>query len=254
MISFADFHTRATENERMDLPDCDEAQLYRTLDQFHGINRLFSQVRGLLTRTILSDMQPATPYHLVDLGAGACDIPVWLLEAAQKRSLDLRITAIDADPRVVRYARERYGEVPNLTLLEHDALNLDRLAPFDYLFANHFLHHLPDDVIPPLLADAHRLCRRGFVISDLLRSPWSYLGFSLVAHIYRDSFARADGLISIRKGFRPSDFKDIAAPLHIRTALPGRIQLLGGCFDLEQHKTRPDGSVYSALPVAESPS
>lgn len=230
MITFSDFQSRAVDDEIMDLPDCDEAQLFRTLDQFHGINRLFSRVRGLLTRTILADMKPGTLRHLVDLGAGACDIPVWLLDTARQRGLDLRITAIDADPRVVHYARQRYGEVPNLSILEHDALDLDRLAPFDYLFANHFLHHLTDGVIPPLLAEAHRLCRRGFVISDLRRSPWSYLGFSLVARIYRDSFARADGLVSIRKGFRPSDFTDIPVPLRIRTALPGRIQLLGGCF------------------------
>jgi 2-polyprenyl-3-methyl-5-hydroxy-6-metoxy-1,4-benzoquinol methylase len=230
MISFSDFRTRATEDELMDHPDCDGAQLFRTLDQFHGINRLFSRVRGLLARTVLADIRPGSPRHLIDLGAGACDIPVWLLSVAEKRGLDLRITAIDTDPRVVGYARERYGHVPGLNILEHTALDLDSLAPFDYLFANHFLHHLPDEVIPTLLSDAHRLSRRGFVISDLRRSPWSYLGFSLIAHIYRDSFARTDGLISIRKGFRPSDFSAVPFPLHIRTRLPGRIQLLGGCF------------------------
>lgn len=224
------FRTRATGDELMDHPDCDEAQLFRTLDQFHGINRLFSRVRKLLTDTVLTDMQPDFSYHLVDLGAGACDIPVWLLEAAQKRGLDLRVTAIDSDPKAVRYARERYGKIPGLTIREHDALDLEALAPFDYLFANHFLHHLPDEVISPFLSDAHRLSRRGFVISDLLRSPWSYLGFSLFARVYRDSFARADGLLSIRKGFHPSDFKPPPVPLRVRTRLPGRIQLSGGCF------------------------
>ncbi|MEX2607598.1 MAG: methyltransferase domain-containing protein [Kiritimatiellia bacterium] len=222
---FESFQTRATNDELMDLADCDEGQLFRTLDQFHGVNRLFSRVRGLLNKTILADMKPGTPAHLIDLGAGACDIPVWLMQTAKKRGLDLRITAIDADPRVVRYVRERYGSVPNLSILEHDALDLQSLAPFDYVFANHFLHHLPDPAVYQVLADTHRLARRGFVFSDLKRSPWSHLAFSVIAHIYRDSFTRADGLLSIRKGFRKEDFGNEAG-MQIRTAFPGRIQLI----------------------------
>lgn len=222
---FRSFRQRATGAERMDLPDCDEDQLFRTLDQFHGINVLFSRVRGLLKRNVLDDMQSGRAYHLVDLGAGACDIPVWLLRQAASRGLDLRVNAIDADPRVVRYARKRYGDVNGLKIEEGDALNLEALAPFDYVFANHFLHHLPDTAVHQVLADAGRLARRGYVFSDLKRSPWSYLAFSLIARIYRDSFAREDGLLSIRKGFRTGDFKHKDS-LRVRYALPGRIQIL----------------------------
>ena len=228
MSFFSAFQHRARDEELMDRPDCDPGQLFRTLDQFHGVNRCFSRARGLLRRTVLADMQPGQPRHLVDLGAGACDLPVWLLAAARKRNLDLRITAVDADPRIIDYARKRYGHIRGLHIREGDALALEAHAPFDYLFANHFLHHLPDEAIPALLAEAHRLCRRGFVISDLRRSPWSYLGFSLFARVYRDSFTRADGLTSIRKGFQPRDFQDL--PLTLRTQRPGRIQILGGCF------------------------
>ncbi|MCC5847697.1 MAG: methyltransferase domain-containing protein [Verrucomicrobia bacterium] len=230
MSFFAQFQDRARDEEQMDHPDCDPTQLFRTLDQFHGINRCFSRARGLLRRTFLADMQPGRRYHLVDLGAGACDLPVWLLAAARKRKLDLRITAVDADPRIIDYARKRYGHIGGLHIREGNALELETFAPFDYLFANHFLHHLPDEEISILLAEAHRLCQRGFVISDLRRSPWSYLGFSLFARVYRRSFSRADGLISIRKGFQPRDFHDIPTPLTLRTPLPGRIQILGGCF------------------------
>jgi len=225
MSFFSSFQHRATDAELMDLPDCDEEQLFRTLDQFHGINVLFSQVRPLLRRTILDDMRPDDAYHLIDLGAGACDIPVWLLNEAGKRGLNLRVTAVDADPRVVHYARERYGDVAGLEIVEGDALHLESLAPFDYVFGNHFLHHLPDEAVDTVLRDSSRLARREVVFSDLKRSPWSYLAFSLLARVYRDSFAREDGLLSIRKGFRKTDFPDTAG-LEIRTAIPGRIQFI----------------------------
>lgn len=220
----------------MDQPDCDPEQLFRTLDQFKGINILFSRVRKLLRQTVLKDMKPGTRYHLVDLGAGACDIPVWLLQQARRRGLDLHITAVDADPRVIKYARDKHAEVDGLTILETDALNLQALAPFDYLFANHFLHHLPDDVLPGLIYDAYMLCNRGFVFSDLKRSRFSYLAFSILAKIYRNSFAREDGLISIRKGFQEEDFQKISRsiPVKIQTAFPGRIQLLSDDFRKEK--------------------
>jgi len=239
MSFFSQFQQRARDEEQMDRPDCDPAMLFRTLDQFHGINRCFSRARALLRRTLLADMRPGRGYHLVDLGAGACDLPVWLLAAARRRRLDLRITAVDADPRIIRYARERYGHIRGLEIREGNALEPGAFAPFDYLFANHFLHHLTDEEIAALLEQAHRLCGRGFVFSDLRRSPWSYLAFSLFARVYRNSFSRADGLISIRKAFRPEDFRAIPVPLTLRTRVPGRIQSLGGGFHQPNEKSGP---------------
>ncbi len=222
---------RATDAELMDLPDSDEARLFRTLDQFGSINRLFSRVRPVLRRHVLDRMAPGRPFHLVDLGAGACDIPVWLLREARLRGLDLRVTAVDADPRVVRYARERHGNEPGLDIREADALDLDAFAPFDFLFANHFLHHLPDAVLPALLADAARLAQLGVVFTDLRRSRLSYLAFSLVARLYRDSFARADGLLSIRKGFTPAELRALAPAYSLRRSIPGRLILTTSGLD-----------------------
>ncbi len=226
MNRMPDLRHRATDAELMDLPDSDEARLFRTLDQFASINLLFSRVRPLLRRHVLDRIPPGTPCHLVDLGAGACDIPVWLLREARRRNLDLRVTAVDADPRVVRYARERHGNEPGLDIREADALALDTFAPFDFLFANHFLHHLPDSVLPQLLADAARLARRGVLLTDLRRSRSAYLAYSLLSFLYRDSFARTDGLLSIRKGFTPSELRQLAPHLHLRRTFPGRLILL----------------------------
>ncbi|MGA0369759.1 MAG: methyltransferase domain-containing protein [Kiritimatiellia bacterium] len=232
MTFWYNFAFRSEEEELMDVPDGNLEQLYNTLDQFEGINLLFSRSRSLLRQTVLRDMQPGREYHLVDLGAGACDIPVWLLAEAEKRGLRLRITAVDADPRVIAYARKKHAHLKQLEIRQADALNLSALPAFDYLFANHFLHHLRDRVLPGLLRDAARLSRRGFVFNDLKRSRFSYLAFSLLARIYRNSFARTDGLISIRKGFLPRDFQNLLEEkiFSVDTRFPGRIYLRGGCF------------------------
>lgn len=211
----------------MDAPDSDERKLFRTLDQFTSINRLFSRVRGPLKRILFPLLSPDKETHLLDLGAGGCDIPVWLLKEANKAGLKLRITAIDSDPRVVRYAIRHYGEVEGLRILEANALLLDPLAPFDFVFGNHFLHHLTDPQIRDLLQQVDRLAAKGYLFSDLRRSRFSYQAFRWVSLIYRDSFASEDGLISICKGFTPDELKAFApnADCKIQTQLPGRLLL-----------------------------
>lgn len=204
---------RATLAERMDDPDCCEARLLRTIRQFASVNRLVSRYRTILKRWVLDDMDldPGRHYHLVDLGAGGCDIAAWLLRAAARRGLRLRITAWEIDPRIAAYARARHRHTPGLTIHQTDALTATPTEPADYLFANHFLHHLTDSQITALLAHWSGRVRRRLVFSDLRRSRTAYLGHALLGSCYRGSFIREDGLRSIRRAFLPGELAAHAA-------------------------------------------
>ncbi|MDF7806736.1 methyltransferase domain-containing protein [Pontiellaceae bacterium B12219] len=194
---------RETMDELMDAPDCDETRLLRTVRQFSAINRQVARYRTILKREILADMMrdPDREYHLVDMGAGGCDIDVWLLKAARKRGLKLRISACDIDPRIIRYARSTFGKTPGLDIRREDLLGDSFPEPVDYVFANHFLHHLTDKQIIDLLQLWAPRVRRKMVLSDLKRARGAYWGYAALALFYPNSFARIDGLISIRKGF-----------------------------------------------------
>lgn len=230
-----DMTRRSSEPERMDRPDCDTGLLLRTIDQFQLTNRLFSRYRTLLRRWVLADMRsrPAQEFHLVDLGAGGLDIPLWLLQEVRREGLRLRITAVDNDPRIIEHVRPK--AVANLHLVCGDALAfLEKASGVDYIFCNHFLHHLPELEIPDFIRRLARATRRRFIVSDLLRNRWSYLGYALFAGLFlRHSFARGDGLLSIRRGFRTEDLKTFAQTPEGRTTMglfrlaPGRIVLIG---------------------------
>lgn len=226
---------RADEPERMDSPDCDEDTLLRTIDQFDSINQLVSRYRPILTRYVLADMlqEPERDWHLLDMGAGGCDIDVWLLAEARQRGLSLRITACDVDARIVRHTQAKRGQVPGLTICRLDVLQDDVPEPVDYVFGNHFLHHLTNQEIVELLRRWGPRVRRRMIFSDLARKRISYAGFNLLSLFYRDSFAREDGLLSIRKGFRVSELYELACAagipepaLTVRTWFPGRLTLL----------------------------
>lgn len=220
----------------MDDPACDTAALWRTLDQFGSLNRQVSRYRSILSTWVLDDMARTDAqrhWRLVDIGAGGCDIAVWILGAARRRGLSLSVTAIDNDPRVIAYARQRHGRQPGLDIQHADLSDMSTVGPFDYLFANHVLHHLPDDVIPSTLATMQSVVGRRWIISDLHRSRWAYLGFQILGLGYRNGFAAEDGLRSIRRGFTETDLRGylniakLDQTVILRHYVPARLCLIG---------------------------
>jgi len=219
--------------ERMDDANCSEDLLLRTVQQFASINRLVSRYRTILKQYVLADMlkEPERAYHLVDMGAGGCDIDAWLLRKAQSMGLNLRITACDLDERIIQFARDTYGNVTGLNILNMDLLDGLPEGRIDYVFANHFLHHLADAEIVRLLRFWHPHIHRRMVFSDLERNQGAYLGYSALSLLYRNSFARYDGLISIRRGFRSGELHKLTAEalpeaIHsIQCLSPGRLAL-----------------------------
>jgi 2-polyprenyl-3-methyl-5-hydroxy-6-metoxy-1,4-benzoquinol methylase len=230
-----DFSHRWLGEELMDDPVCDETKLLRTIRQFTTINRLVSRYRSILYHTVLRDMakDPKRTYHLIDVGAGGCDITCWLLQQAKRRSLSLRVTAIDGDPRTVAFARRQCGSVAGLTIEHADLMDLPRFTPADYIFSNHVLHHLPDAIIPSVLALMQASASRRWIVSDLYRSPWAYLGFQILGRFFRGSFAFEDGKRSIRRSLILSEVNHfahlagISDSVQVRRLMPGRLLITG---------------------------
>ncbi|MFP4416411.1 MAG: methyltransferase domain-containing protein [Fibrobacterota bacterium] len=213
--------------ELMDDLQSDRNALYATLDQFVFINRWLSRSRTLLIRYIFSDMlkRDQRSYTLVDIGAGGCDISAWLIGFCEKKGISLSITCIDHDPRVITYARKHYGHLSQLNIVEMDVRTLFASGhTYDYIFANHFLHHLDDEHIVSMLRGLNTVCRYRYLINDLQRSKLSYVGYSLgAALLFRHSFAFADGRLSIRRGFLRKELVSFCEMAGLKNARVGRI-------------------------------
>ncbi len=223
---FPDLSRRSEMTEMMDRPDCDRRKLDNTLHQFRAINRWPARARCILKRYVLDSMEPDRPYHLIDLGAGACETAVWLLNRSRALHQNLRVTACDHDHRVVQFAVQRYGDIPGLEILQRDILAIDGLRGADFVFANHLLHHLSDRRIIELLEFLTEFENATLLLNDLRRSRTAYLAYYLASPLFsRRSFARYDGLVSIRKGFLHSDFSRL-----VKEADPQRT----GLYRIEQ--------------------
>ncbi|MBN2352269.1 MAG: methyltransferase domain-containing protein [Spirochaetales bacterium] len=227
---------RSRERELMDSFSSDPDRLKRTLDQFYVVNLLLTRARGLLERWFISDMarDKSLAYTLLDLGSGGGDLAVWLTRRARKLGVKLHIVCLDHDPRVTAYARERCRAFPEIEVVQGRALYLSSLPSFDYVFANHFLHHLADEEIVGVIETIGARTRRRFLVSDLKRSRPAYFAYSVFAAIFlRNSFSFEDGRLSIRKGFTKAELEEIVAlsrlrdRVTLRSMFPFRVVILG---------------------------
>ena len=88
-----DLSKRINIPELMDLKDSSLKKLINTVKQFKLINYLFSNSRNLIYKHIFPDIlsNPSHTFTFLDIGAGACDIPIWLLKKIKKKKLKIQI-------------------------------------------------------------------------------------------------------------------------------------------------------------------
>jgi len=233
---FPDMRLRnISDREKLELADVDSNRLRRTIRQFKLINYLFSASRRLLREHFFTVMErdPERIYTLLEVGAGGCDIAIWAICEARQRGLKLNITALDNDRRILPIAGQAIRDYPEIRIVEGNALELARLGSFDFVFSNHLLHHLAWDDIRIFLDGIIARTRLAFVMNDLKRSNWAYLGFTLFSGVATPrSYHFFDGRLSIKRGFLPGELRDFVrgnfpdSAIRVVETYPARVVLV----------------------------
>lgn len=195
----------------MDDTGVDENLLFATLHDFKYINRFLSRTRQVLYKTVIADMlrRKTRKVSFLDIAAGGCDLDLWFARYCRNHGIACTVYCLDNDFRALKFAREACRHEPSISFIESDAREIDGLGlSVDYVFSNHFFHHLSDDDIPDMLRTISNCGRYGFVVHDLERAYWSYVCFTvLAALLYRNGFTFTDGRTSIRRGFTLAELR-----------------------------------------------
>ncbi|KQQ64508.1 methyltransferase domain-containing protein [Microbacterium sp. Leaf320] len=228
-----DLSTRASDaRELMDDPDADIAMLERTYERFRLVNALVSGPGELYRR----DIRPRArrgPIRILDIGAGGGDVCRMIAARLQRDGLTAEITALDADERAIRWAAAHDG---GSGVRYRRALSEELVAEgeqYDVVFSNHLLHHLTTQELQSLLLDSRRLVGEDGLVAhrDIARSRAAYMLYSAVTWLFsgtlfRGSFIREDGLISIRRSYTSKELTSIVPPgWAVRFSLPSRLEL-----------------------------
>ncbi len=179
------------------------------LDVITRLNGLFGG-RWITLRHVrrLLRAHPAhRPITVLDVGAGAADIPVTLVRWARRHGRALRVFALDRGRATLKYARAYTAAYPEITLIQGDALALPvRPESVDIVISAMTLHHLGPEEAPRYLAEIDGAARHGWVVNDLVRGRAAHgLVWLLTRLLTRSAMARHDGPLSILRSYTPPE-------------------------------------------------
>jgi SAM-dependent methyltransferase len=235
-----DLKTRAGSLELMDDLSIGGHELLEALVQLRWINRLLGSGWPTLEGVAHLWRQAGRPSRLMllDVGAGSGDVNRLLLRWARWRQIDMQITLLDIHPQTCEVAAHYYRDEPRIQVQQGDLLEVP-LQCADIVTASLFVHHFPSAQMPDVLRAMARAARLGVVINDLHRHwlAWASIRV-LTGLISRNRMIRHDAPMSVRRGFRATDFAQWQA-------LPGLEGL--------RYRWRPLFRYLVMLPAAQPP-
>ena len=204
--------------ERLDGPLDDAASLAGNLRDLRRFNRLaggtslsLRALEHLRART----RGPLAILEVLDVGTGAADIPLAMLDHGAREGWPIRVTATDSRAEVIAAARKldpRLDRQAGLELTVGDGLRLPFAdGSFDVAHASLLLHHLEPEAAEALLGELRRVARVGVIVNDLVRSRRSLLGAWLLVHVFtRNPFTRNDAPLSVRRAYMLPELERLA--------------------------------------------
>jgi SAM-dependent methyltransferase len=201
-----DLSCRATTPELLD-EGVPEEEARRSLGDLRLVNRWLGGRRSLGSAV--------RPYlleggRLLDVGCGSADLPAFLL-----RYLPGPLIAVGLDIKPLHLQQAP----PDVHRVVADVRTLPFLPrSFDVVTASLFLHHFDAPEVPRVLRALFNLSRRALVVNDLRRAHVPLLfGRAVFPWVFRSPVSVTDGLLSIRRGFRPEELRKSFAEAGIET-------------------------------------
>ncbi|MBN2738216.1 MAG: hypothetical protein JXR70_14625 [Spirochaetales bacterium] len=124
-------------------------------------------------------------------------------------------------------------------VLEKSIFDEKNLESYDFMFSNHFMHHLSANALSGFLKIVHNKSRINFLMNDLAREPFSYFAYRIFAALFlHNSFAAYDGAISILRGFTTSDLSKAIGNAGLEESMLIKKAMIGRIFLTRKVKTQ----------------
>ena len=197
---------RAIARELMDEPVDDVGELEANLRDvafanahFGGSAPVVRAVRALGARSVL------------DVGSGAADVPLALVDDAARRGVQLRVTCSDRSDQMLAIARRRAASHPAVAFVRAEGEVLPFAdGAFDAVTCTLALHHFEPAAALALLRELRRVARLSPIVCDLRRSRTGLAATWLWSRTSRNRLTRHDAPLSVRRAYTPAEAETLA--------------------------------------------
>lgn len=220
------FATRSLKLERIDTGDYTPDEYRRFLNEIRFINKYLGERRAL-RKTLFreTERQQLHEFSVLDVGAGSGEILQTIAEFGRKTERQADLTGIDLNEFSAESIHSESESFTEIKAVRGDAFRLPFTdASFDFAICSLFIHHFTDENVAKILCEMRRVARRGIFVIDLHRHGAAYFLYKLFCTAFRISpLVRDDGLLSIKRSFRPDELRALAVKSGLNTSAVMRV-------------------------------
>lgn len=200
---------RAHQEEQMDDPALPESDYVRVLHDLARVNTVTMARRPTLAFLARLPRQ-GEPLRILDVGFGDGDMLRAIARWAHSKKIAVRLTGVDLNPRSVTAAQERTPPEFGIRYSAGDYAALE--GEFDVILSSLVAHHMTPSQLTDFLRFMEARAKRGWLINDLHRHGFAWLGYPLLARLAGwHRIVREDGRLSIARSYRPAEWPPILA-------------------------------------------
>ncbi len=216
-------------NFRAELLDLDEAPFEEVKDSLRDVQRVnqyLSGYRSLLLHVerFLRRHKGDKPFTILDAATGSADQPVAVVKLARRLGVPVRVTGIDINRKMLRFAREETRAYPEIDFVQCNIHSLPfRKGSFDLVINCLSLHHFEREDAVELMRAFSYLGRKGFIVNDLHRSRVAHAFiFVLTRLLTKNRLTRYDAPVSVMNAFTPDEMRAMADEAGLQDAIVHR--------------------------------
>lgn len=211
--------TRAIAEELMDADDLDAGTYAAVVHDLAKVNTL-----TLARRPTINFLQSIKTRRLkiLDVGFGDGDMLRTIARWATKNAVDATLVGIDLNPRSALAANDATPSGVNIDYRTGDYADLAG-EHWDVVISSLVAHHMTHGQLIAFVRFMEAESKAGWLINDLHRHGFAYLGFPLLATIMRwHPIVRHDGQLSIARSYRPQEWPAILEEAGVKGATVAR--------------------------------
>lgn len=158
----------------------------------------------------------ATAFSLLDVGYGEGGMLRGIAAWARRRGIEAELTGVDLNLKSAAAARA--ATPPGLAIAWRTG-DYRELGRFDFVISSLVAHHMSAAELTAFLRWMEENATRGWLVNDLHRHRFAYLGYPFLARLLRvHRIVREDGRLSIARAYRPAEWQGILEEAGVRGA------------------------------------